>query len=38
MRDQVSSLRAKGIQAYQLSEKTSPQEIQEVGYTHDGVS
>lgn len=30
MRDQVSSMRAKGIQAYQLSEKTDPKEIQEV--------
>lgn len=30
MRDQVSSMRAKGIEAYQLNEKTDPKEIQEV--------
>ncbi|CAK9781427.1 ATP-dependent DNA helicase [Cutaneotrichosporon oleaginosum] len=30
MRDQVSSMRAKGIQAFQLSEKTDPTEIREI--------
>lgn len=32
MRDQVSGMRLKGIQAFQLSEKTDPKEIQEVGW------
>lgn len=30
MRDQVSSLQAKGIEAYQLSEKTDQAEIREI--------
>jgi uncharacterized protein (DUF934 family) len=35
MRDQVSSMRAKGIQAFQLSEKTDPKEIQEVSLSDE---
>lgn len=31
MRDQVAGLQAKGIQAYQLSEKTDHMEVREVG-------